>query len=110
MGCMLQVTGRDPVGIKVRASKGLNAIDYFLPGYHVWNNMIEALADFGYDPDSMVSYNPPSPLLRPSPSPQHPTPASAALRNHGMCNTHTIAVPPMAILDCLSLPAVGGDV
>lgn len=59
----MQVTGRDPEGIKVRASKGLSAIEYFLPGFHVWNTMTEALADFGYDPDSMVQPSLLPPLL-----------------------------------------------
>lgn len=50
----IQETGLDPPGIKVRASKGLAAVDYFLPGYHVWAYVIEALSDFGYDLNNMV--------------------------------------------------------
>lgn len=54
-GCLLlQATGLDPPGIKVRASKGLAAVDYFLPGYHVWAHVIEALSDLGYDLNNMV--------------------------------------------------------
>ena len=52
---LLQASGLDPPGIKVRASKGLAAVDYFLPGYHVWAHVIEALSDFGYDLNNMVS-------------------------------------------------------
>ena len=52
--CDAQATGLDPLGIKVRASKGLAAVDYFLPGYHVWAHVIEALSDFGYDLNNMV--------------------------------------------------------
>ena len=52
-----QGTGLDPPGIKVRASKGLAAVDYFLPGYHVWAHVIEALSDFGYDLNNMVRHS-----------------------------------------------------
>lgn len=44
----------DPEGVKVRASQGLEAVDYFVSGYHVWARMIEALADLGYDTNDLV--------------------------------------------------------
>ena len=40
--------GLDPEGIKLRASEGLLAVDYFFPGYAVWAGMIHAAADLGY--------------------------------------------------------------
>ncbi|GFR45802.1 hypothetical protein Agub_g7258, partial [Astrephomene gubernaculifera] len=48
-------TGLDPEGIKVRAAVGLEAVDYFIPGYWVWGKLVEALADVGYDSNSLVS-------------------------------------------------------
>ncbi len=53
----LQETGMDPQGVKVRAGQGLEAVDYFLPGYHVWARMIEAFADLGYDSNNLVTFN-----------------------------------------------------
>lgn len=48
------VTGLDPKGIKLRAANGLEAVDYFMPGYHVWAKLVEALADMGYDANTLV--------------------------------------------------------
>ncbi|KAG2495385.1 hypothetical protein HYH03_006653 [Edaphochlamys debaryana] len=49
------VSGLDPEGIKVRAAVGLEAVDYFIQGYWVWGKLVEALADVGYDPNTLVS-------------------------------------------------------
>jgi phospholipid:diacylglycerol acyltransferase len=46
-------TGLDPVGIKLRAVTGLEAVDWFVPGYFVWGKVIESLGDVGYDPNSI---------------------------------------------------------
>ena len=48
-------TGGDPPGVKLRAAEGLEAVDYFMPGYHVWAKLIEALADVGYESNMLVS-------------------------------------------------------
>ena len=55
--------GMDPVGgdIKLRAAEGLEAVDFFFPGYHVWAKLIESLADLGYDSGNLVC-NPPASL------------------------------------------------
>ncbi|OZJ01602.1 hypothetical protein BZG36_05278 [Bifiguratus adelaidae] len=42
-------TGLDPEGKKIRAAQGLDAADYFVPGYWVWGKIIENLATIGYD-------------------------------------------------------------
>ena len=49
-------TGMDPENaeIKLRAAEGLEAVDFFLPGYHVWAKLIESLADLGYDSNNLV--------------------------------------------------------
>ncbi|KXZ46616.1 hypothetical protein GPECTOR_42g827 [Gonium pectorale] len=49
------VTGLDPDGIKIRAAVGLEAVDFFIQGYWVWGKLVEALADVGYDSNSLVS-------------------------------------------------------
>jgi phospholipid:diacylglycerol acyltransferase len=46
-------TGLDPSGIKLRAVTGLEAVDWFVPGYFVWGKVIESLGDVGYDPNSI---------------------------------------------------------
>nr|ANH71127.1 phospholipid: diacylglycerol acyltransferase [Lobosphaera incisa]ANH79231.1 phospholipid:diacylglycerol acyltransferase [Lobosphaera incisa] len=46
--------GLDPDEVKLRASTGLEAVDYFMPGYHVWAKMIEAFADLGYDSNNLI--------------------------------------------------------
>lgn len=40
--------------IKLRAATGLEAVDFFMPGYHVWAKLIESLADLGYDSNNLV--------------------------------------------------------
>ena len=49
-------TGMDPESghIKLRAAEGLEAVDFFFPGYHVWAKLIESLADLGYDSNNLV--------------------------------------------------------
>lgn len=42
-------TGLDPPGIKLRAVTGLEAVDWFVPGYFVWGKVIESLGEVGYD-------------------------------------------------------------
>ena len=49
------VTGSDPEGIKLRACEGLDAIEWFMPGYAVWGKITEGLSDIGYDPNMLVS-------------------------------------------------------
>ncbi|KAK9829180.1 hypothetical protein WJX72_004349 [[Myrmecia] bisecta] len=46
--------GLDPADVKLRASTGLEAVDYFMPGYHVWAKLIEAFADLGYDSNTLI--------------------------------------------------------
>ena len=48
-------TGRDPDGIHLRSAEGLEAVDYFVPGYAVWAKLVEALADLGYDSNTLVN-------------------------------------------------------
>ncbi len=47
-------TGLDPPGVKIRASGGLEAVDYLMPGYWVFGRLVEALAAIGYDHNNMV--------------------------------------------------------
>ncbi len=49
-------TGMDPGDseIRLRAAEGLEAVDFFFPGYHVWAKLIESLADLGYDSNNLV--------------------------------------------------------
>ena len=47
-------TGLDVPGINLRAAHGLEAVDYFVPGYAVWAKLIQALADLGYDSNNLV--------------------------------------------------------
>lgn len=47
-------TGVDVPGINLRAAVGLEAVDYFVPGYAVWAKLVEALADLGYDSNNLV--------------------------------------------------------
>ena len=53
-------TGMDPENaeIKLRAAEGLEAVDFFMPGYHVWAKLIESLADVGYDSNNLVFVRP----------------------------------------------------
>jgi len=53
-------TGLDPLqsphfnrSIRVRPSQGFESADFFVGGYWLWGIMIEALADIGYDYNSM---------------------------------------------------------
>lgn len=47
-------TGLDKEGINLRAATGLEAVDYFVPGYAVWAKMVQALGDIGYDSNNLV--------------------------------------------------------
>jgi len=49
------LTGLDPEGIKLRAVRGLEAVDWFAPGYFVWARQIEELGEFGYDANTIHS-------------------------------------------------------
>ena len=53
-------TGMDPQDqeIRLRAAEGLEAVDFFFPGYHVWAKLIESLADIGYDSNNLVRQKP----------------------------------------------------
>ncbi|KAG0244780.1 hypothetical protein BGW41_006338 [Actinomortierella wolfii] len=46
-------TGLDPEGIRLRAAQGLDAADYFVPGYWIWGRIIQNLAAIGYDSNNM---------------------------------------------------------
>eukprot|EP00892_Ulva_mutabilis_P006675 jgi/Ulvmu1/437/UM001_0444.1 len=48
-------SGLDPEGIRVRNAQGLDAVDFFFPGYDVWAKAIVSLADIGYDSSTMVA-------------------------------------------------------
>ncbi|EGW34741.1 uncharacterized protein SPAPADRAFT_132946 [Spathaspora passalidarum NRRL Y-27907] len=50
-----QETGLDPPGIKLRAAEGFEASDFFMPGYWIWNKILQNLAVIGYSPDNMIS-------------------------------------------------------
>ena len=47
-------TGLDADGVHLRPAQGLEAVDYFVPGYAVWAKMIASLADLGYDSNNLV--------------------------------------------------------
>mmetsp|Transcript_9886 Transcript_9886/g.17989 ORF Transcript_9886/g.17989 Transcript_9886/m.17989 type:complete len:590 (+) Transcript_9886:847-2616(+) len=47
-------TGMDPPNIRLRASQGFEAADYFMGNYWVWGKMLENLADVGYDGSMMT--------------------------------------------------------
>ena len=53
-----QSTGLDPEGVMLRASEGLAAVDFLMPGYYVWAKIIQAFADLGYDPNMLVIIHP----------------------------------------------------
>jgi hypothetical protein len=55
VGCLVCAAGSDPPGIKLRAAKALEAVDYFVPGYWVFSKLIQSLSDIGYDNNNMVS-------------------------------------------------------
>ncbi|GAA6006558.1 hypothetical protein JCM10207_004972 [Rhodosporidiobolus poonsookiae] len=46
-------TGLDPDGYRVRAAQGLDAASAFMPGYWIWQKVIENLAVMGYDHDDL---------------------------------------------------------
>ncbi|KAK9457668.1 Lecithin:cholesterol acyltransferase-domain-containing protein [Dipodascopsis uninucleata] len=48
-------TGLDPKGYKLRAAQGLEAADFFVAGYWIWNKILENLAVITYDPNLMSS-------------------------------------------------------
>lgn len=48
-------SGTDPPGIKLRAAKALEAVDFFVPGYWVFSKMVQSLADIGFDNNDLVS-------------------------------------------------------
>ncbi|KAK9479298.1 Lecithin:cholesterol acyltransferase-domain-containing protein [Lipomyces japonicus] len=48
-------TGLDPEGYKLRAAQGLDAADFFMAGYWIWNKILENLAVIAYDPNTMHS-------------------------------------------------------
>lgn len=50
------LTGGDPDGIRVRASEGFAATDYFMGNFWVWGKLIENLAEVGYTPSNMVMH------------------------------------------------------
>ncbi|GAA5898770.1 hypothetical protein JCM5296_006713 [Sporobolomyces johnsonii] len=52
-------TGIDPDGYKVRAAQGLDAATAFMPGYWIWQKVIENLAVLNYDHDdlSLAAYD-----------------------------------------------------
>ncbi|KAK9496172.1 Lecithin:cholesterol acyltransferase-domain-containing protein [Lipomyces doorenjongii] len=47
------ITGLDPKGYKLRAAQGLEAADFFITGYWIWNKILENLAAIAYDPNMM---------------------------------------------------------
>lgn len=47
------ITGMDPPGVRVRATSGLVAADYFAGGYFVWAVLIQNLARIGYEEKNM---------------------------------------------------------
>lgn len=48
-------TGSDPKGIRLRAVRGLEGVDWFVPGYFVWARIIEELGALGYDANTIHS-------------------------------------------------------
>lgn len=48
------VTGLDPANFKIRAAQGMEAADFFVAGYWIWNRVLENLAAVGYDPGTMM--------------------------------------------------------
>lgn len=47
-------TGLDPPGFKMRAAQGMDAADFFVAGYWIWNKILENLAAIGYDMNTMT--------------------------------------------------------
>ena len=48
-------TGSDPEDIRLRAVRGLEGVDWFVPGYFVWARIIEELGGLGYDANTIHS-------------------------------------------------------
>lgn len=48
------ITGLDPPGFKMRAAQGMDAADFFVAGYWIWNKILENLAAIGYDLNTMT--------------------------------------------------------
>lgn len=46
-------TGLDPPDFKIRAAQGMEAADFFVAGYWLWNKILENLASLGYDVNTM---------------------------------------------------------
>lgn len=46
-------TGLDPPHFKMRAAQGMEAADFFVAGYWLWNKILENLASLGYDVNTM---------------------------------------------------------
>lgn len=47
-------TGLDPPHFKLRAAQGMEAADFFITGYWIWNKIIENMAALGYDINTMA--------------------------------------------------------
>eukprot|EP00930_Biecheleria_cincta_P098887 TRINITY_DN90541_c0_g1_i1.p1 TRINITY_DN90541_c0_g1~~TRINITY_DN90541_c0_g1_i1.p1 ORF type:complete len:657 (-),score=63.95 TRINITY_DN90541_c0_g1_i1:15-1985(-) len=47
-------SGLDPDHVRVRAAHGLQAADYFVPGYWLWGKVIENLGDIGYTEEDIL--------------------------------------------------------
>ncbi|ANB15937.1 phospholipid:diacylglycerol acyltransferase [Sugiyamaella lignohabitans] len=47
-------TGLDPPNFKLRAAQGMEAADFFVAGYWIWNKILENLAALGYDVNTMT--------------------------------------------------------
>ncbi|XBW34607.1 hypothetical protein QEN19_000173 [Hanseniaspora menglaensis] len=50
-----EITGLDPKGFKLRAAGGFEATDFFIPGYWIWNKILNNLSVFGYDANNMLT-------------------------------------------------------
>lgn len=48
------ITGLDPEGFKMRPAQGMEAADFFVAGYWIWNKILENLAALGYDMNTMM--------------------------------------------------------
>lgn len=48
-------TGGDPPGIRLRAAKGLEAVDNFMATYWVFSKLFQSLGDVGYDNNFVVA-------------------------------------------------------
>lgn len=52
--CLDPNTGLDPPNFKLRAAQGMEAADFFVAGYWIWNKILENLAGLGYDVNTMA--------------------------------------------------------